>query len=303
MAGKLLPGEVAQPMGTIDAIAEQDIISASCDPKTGMRRLTVNYLKNTPGVQKGGGAGHFFWDVAYIQLEAYYAPIAASPPRDFFIPPPNNPTPTATPTATPLFMPEPGPRPIGNITLDTPVSGTTFPPTVGPVTLKWYWNGPLLENSCQPAVGYGFEIRIGSTQPGFVPLGVMDVILEQDKIACTPDSGEFNYTIPDLKEVPGVKETYVGEYRWDGQFQWDVALVSLNPYTPPTSSATPHTFEITLKGYAGSFDPTGAPLKCSQFPNWIEAQALFLAAGGPGTDFHKLDPDGNQVACDELRKP
>lgn len=299
---KLPPGEINLPLGTINAVEEQDIITASCDPKTGMRRLTVNYLKNTPGVQKGGGWGHFYWDVAHIQLESFYRPIAASAPRDFFIPPPSNATPTATPTATPLFVTEPGPRPIGNITLKYPESGAIFPPTVGPVEMKWNWNGALFEDSCQPAVDYGFEIRVSSTQPGFVPLGVMNAVTEQDKISCDPSTGDFNYTIPALRELPGVKQTYMGEFRWNGQFQWDVALVSLNPYTPPTSSATPNTFEITLEGYTGPFDPTGVPLKCGVFSDWIEAQALFLAAGGPGKDFHKLDPDGNQIACDELRE-
>jgi hypothetical protein len=79
-----------------------------------------------------------------------------------------------------------------------------------------------------------------------------------------------------------------------------VALVSIQPYRPPDSASAPGSFEISLSQYGGPFDPFGAPLKCNAFASWIEAQAVFLAAD-PTKDPHKLDPDGNQIACDELR--
>ncbi len=288
------------PKGTIDAVEEQDIIAGSCDPKTGTRRFTVQDLANTPGVKDGGGQGQFFGDVAYVHLEPYQV-VSVSVPHDFFIPPPapdSEPTATATSSPTPLYVPEPGPKPAGIITLLRPEFGHTFPPTVGQVEFKWHWSGLLPENSCQPAPGYGFEIRIGSLQPGFIPLGVMDVVKHQDKITCDREAGVFNYTLSDLKEAPGVKETFEGENKWDGKFQWDVALVSLNPYIPPDSASIPNAFEISLAGYPGPFDPFGAPLKCSDFSTWIEAQAVYLAAGGPVKDPHQLDDDGNGVACD-----
>lgn len=49
-------------------------------------------------------------------------------------------------------------------------------------------------------------------------------------------------------------------------------------------------------------DPFGAPLKCSDFKSWAEAQAVFIATGGPTKDRHTLDPDGNGFACEDLKK-
>lgn len=292
------------PMGVVDAVQEQAAIASSCDLKTEKWRFTVTNLNNTPAVRLAGGAGHFYWDIAYIQTEPYYVPLLSSGPWDFYIPPSAGgepaPTPTVMPTA--LFVSEPGPRPNGVITLLAPASGHTFPPTVGPAEFKWHWDGPILANSCQPSEGYGFELRIGSTQPGSDLLGVMDVVLDQNRISCDPAAGTYNYTVLDLKSAPGVMETYKGNFRWDGQFQWDVALVSLQPYVPPYSASTPNFFEISLNDYRGPLDPFGVQLICSDFSSWIEAQAVFLAAGGPGSDFHKLDPDHNHVACDELRQ-
>ncbi len=39
---------------------------------------------------------------------------------------------------------------------------------------------------------------------------------------------------------------------------------------------------------------------CSDFETWQEAQSFFLAEGGPSQDAHKLDGDGNGVACQSL---
>lgn len=292
------------PMGVVDAVEEQAAIASSCDLKTEKWRFTVTNLNNTPAVRLAGGAGHFYWDIAYIQTEPYYVPLLSSGPRDFYIPPPagSEPAPTPTVMPTPFFASEPGPKPNGVISLLAPASGQTFPPTVGPAEFKWHWDGPILANSCQPAEGYGFELRIGSTQPGSGLLGVMDVVLDQSRISCDPMAGVYNYTVLDLKRAPGVMETYRGDFRWDGHFQWDVALVSLHPYVPPYSASAPNFFEISLNDYRGPLDPFGVQLICSDFPSWIEAQAVFLAAGGPSKDAHKLDPDRNQIACDELRQ-
>jgi len=292
------------PMGVVDAVEEQAAIASSCDLKTEKWRFTVTNLNNTPAVRLAGGGGHFYWDIAYIQTQPYYVPLLSSGPWDFYIPPPAGAEPSPTPTVMPaaLFVNEAGPRPNGVISLLAPESGHTFPATVGPAEFKWHWNGPILANSCQPAAGYGFELRIGSTQPGSGLLGVMDVVLDQNRISCDPAAGVYNYSVFDLKKAPGVMDTYKGNFHWDGHFQWDVALVSLQPYVPPSSAAAPNFFEISLNDYRGPLDPFGKQLKCSDFPSWIEAQAVFLAAGGPSSDFHKLDPDRNQIACDELRQ-
>ena len=39
---------------------------------------------------------------------------------------------------------------------------------------------------------------------------------------------------------------------------------------------------------------------CSDFDTWQDAQDLFLAAGGPDSDPHHLDSDGDGNACESL---
>jgi hypothetical protein len=39
---------------------------------------------------------------------------------------------------------------------------------------------------------------------------------------------------------------------------------------------------------------------CGQFAAQAEAQAAFIAAGGPSSDPHRLDQDGDGIACESL---
>lgn len=48
------------------------------------------------------------------------------------------------------------------------------------------------------------------------------------------------------------------------------------------------------------YDPFGPDRDCSDFRTQAEAQAFFEAAGGPGKDPHRLDSDGDGVACESL---
>ncbi|RME97542.1 MAG: hypothetical protein D6768_19390, partial [Chloroflexi bacterium] len=52
--------------------------------------------------------------------------------------------------------------------------------------------------------------------------------------------------------------------------------------------------------YTGPFDPfvTNITRTCADFPDLNQAQAFYLAAGGPALDPHGLDNDKNGVACD-----
>ncbi|MBA2175901.1 thermonuclease family protein [Halobacillus locisalis] len=52
--------------------------------------------------------------------------------------------------------------------------------------------------------------------------------------------------------------------------------------------------------YDGPFDPYGDDRDCGDFDTHEEAQAFFEAAGGPEEDPHRLDRDGNGVACESL---
>jgi competence protein ComEC len=54
--------------------------------------------------------------------------------------------------------------------------------------------------------------------------------------------------------------------------------------------------------YAGTlrYDPKGRDQDCSAFRTQEEAQAFFLAAGGPERDPHRLDGDNDGIACESL---
>jgi micrococcal nuclease len=48
------------------------------------------------------------------------------------------------------------------------------------------------------------------------------------------------------------------------------------------------------------YDPNGPDRDCGDFSTHAEAQAFFEAAGGPGSDPHRLDGDHDGVACETL---
>ena len=48
------------------------------------------------------------------------------------------------------------------------------------------------------------------------------------------------------------------------------------------------------------YDPNGPDRNCGDFDTWQEAQAFYEAAGGPDKDRHRLDRDGDGVACESL---
>ena len=58
---------------------------------------------------------------------------------------------------------------------------------------------------------------------------------------------------------------------------------------PPTPTATPPAAEDEFQDR-----------NCSDFDTWQEAQDFFLAEGGPSQDPHRLDGDGNGIACQSL---
>jgi micrococcal nuclease len=48
------------------------------------------------------------------------------------------------------------------------------------------------------------------------------------------------------------------------------------------------------------YDPNGPDRDCPDFATQAEAQAFFIAAGGPGRDRHRLDGDHDGIACEAL---
>ncbi len=64
------------------------------------------------------------------------------------------------------------------------------------------------------------------------------------------------------------------------------------PTTPPPTAIT---------GSQGlKYDPGGPDRDCGDFGTWQEAQTFYEAAGGPERDLHRLDPDGDGIACESL---
>ena len=61
------------------------------------------------------------------------------------------------------------------------------------------------------------------------------------------------------------------------------------------SSSTP-TATATPSGLL--YDPNGPNRDCGDFPTWRQAQDFYVAAGGPGSDRHRLDGDKDGVACE-----
>ncbi|MCB9107660.1 MAG: excalibur calcium-binding domain-containing protein [Anaerolineales bacterium] len=200
-------------------------------------------------------------------------------------------TPSGPPPASPTAE-----QSVANIytglTLVSPSPEMKFPVNIQAVEFQWKWDA---KPQCgAPPNAYGFLIQIWRKDDG-TPLGAMDAATDRLYIFCNPDTGIYNYKLNDLRDAPGVGRRELGV----GKFYWNVAYVELNPFKIISQSA-PNTFEITLE-YTGPKDPHGFDLNCSDFASWGEAQAIFLAAGGPEQDLHRLDPDTNGYACDQLR--
>ncbi|HEY0070224.1 MAG TPA: thermonuclease family protein [Chloroflexia bacterium] len=67
------------------------------------------------------------------------------------------------------------------------------------------------------------------------------------------------------------------------------------PATTQAPNAASPTASTSLR-----YDPNGPDRDCGDFSTHAEAQAFFEAAGGPGSDPHKLDGDHDGVACETL---
>ena len=58
---------------------------------------------------------------------------------------------------------------------------------------------------------------------------------------------------------------------------------------------------VALALALGASTPTAAQdLDCIDFATQAEAQGFYEANGGPGADPHRLDSDGNGLACEGL---
>jgi hypothetical protein len=74
------------------------------------------------------------------------------------------------------------------------------------------------------------------------------------------------------------------------------------PGTPtPTQAAATNTPRPTATRAVPTPTRTGVDRDCSDFRSQAEAQAFFIANGGPTQDPHGLDGDRNGIACESLR--
>ena len=48
------------------------------------------------------------------------------------------------------------------------------------------------------------------------------------------------------------------------------------------------------------YGPAGPDRECGDFDRWDQPQAFYGAAGGPASDRHRLDRDGDGIACQSL---
>lgn len=75
---------------------------------------------------------------------------------------------------------------------------------------------------------------------------------------------------------------------------------TLQPPPPPPPAPTP-TQSSGGGGVCGTpYDPDGPDRDCSDFSSQAQAQCFFEAAGGPGSDPHRLDGDNDGIACESL---
>jgi len=82
-----------------------------------------------------------------------------------------------------------------------------------------------------------------------------------------------------------------------GTITIQVARTSAAITVPPTATIATPTFASDLR-----YDPAGTDRNCGDFGTWKQAQDFFEAAGGPGSDRHRLDGNSDGIACDSLKK-
>jgi hypothetical protein len=179
-----------------------------------------------------------------------------------------------------------------------PQSNLTLPATVRDFEFKWRWSRG---EGCQLSSEYVFELRIWPTRLDFAgPIPAMDALQDRSAVFCDATSGLYGYRVDNLKNTAGPQAVAV-QTAATGDFFWNVALLKIFPDIKPVATSDTRMFTIP-SNYVGPYDTSRPTVTCSNFSVWLEAQALFLATGGPGPDINGLDSDGNGIACDELRK-
>ncbi|MBF9052176.1 hypothetical protein GTA62_19635 [Roseobacter sp. HKCCD9010] len=69
-------------------------------------------------------------------------------------------------------------------------------------------------------------------------------------------------------------------------------------WSRPLGQATARAFGQAIYDRSGAVATTGVDYDCSDFASAASAQRFFLASGGPFSDQHDLDRDGDGLACE-----
>ncbi len=201
------------------------------------------------------------------------------------------PTPTPVPTATPTSAPTPEPTPqqeeASRTALATPAptsvpTPTATPaPTSAPTPTATPAPTPTPEPTSPPEDAFmdrdcGDFSDWQEAQDFFLSGGGPDadshsLDRDGDGVAC--------------QSLPGAPE----------EASTPTPAQSATPIPKSTPKPTPEA------AYSGlPFDPHGPDRNCGHFSSWWDAQNFYLAAGGPEEDPHRLDGNGDGIACESL---
>ena len=219
------------------------------------------------------------------------------------------PTPTATslpqvapPTETPTPI---SPLPTASLT-ETPTQVPVLTPTPTPMSVDF--PKPLPDHNCSDFYTWSeaqafFESQGG---PGSDP---HQLDRDGDGIACQtlPGApGSFITPEPSHTHTALLTTTCSDFNTWDKAKAFFVSHggPELDPYSLDTDgNGIPCQSLIGAPTPTPTITPTPIPIQdrdCSDFDTWQEAQSFFVSEGGPDSDQHHLDRDGDGVACQSL---
>lgn len=110
-------------------------------------------------------------------------------------------------------------------------------------------------------------------------------------------------TYPPDVHYAGLFRKFSSEARQARRGLWAVGSNGSYDSTKANRPIVPSGSKVPTSSPSGdhtTYDPSGPDRDCSDFSTHAEAQAFFIAAGGPGADRHRLDSDHDDVACETL---
>ena len=201
------------------------------------------------------------------------------------------PTPKPRPTSTPALAtstPAPKPRPTA-----TPAPATATP---APKPRPTSTSAPATATPMPKPTDTPTPTPTPTVAPSATPTPTVTPSPTPSPTPATPDRDCSDFDTWDeaqaFYEAEGGPETDRHGLDQDGDGVACESLPGSATPTPGSQAPTP------TPGTA--YDPDGPDRNCSDFDTWAEAQAFYEAAGGPETDRHRLDHDGDGIACESL---